>query len=177
MKKPHLPLLFLFAGLSVISPARATPHTLRYEWSPDLVTPFVPVPESMIQVHPDGTATVATGTPKAWFQLRIEDKEAGQGGGTVPVLPLSAVPPPVVETARDWLDAMGREVSEEGGRWRGARLAPFVTPFTSPWNDNGQPDMAEIKILADRPVLPAGNLFASPEGKVIRWTGDLFSRA
>ncbi len=164
MKKSFLTLscgLLLWAGCPFGS---ATPLLLRYEWLPDLSQPFVPVPESAIKVHPDGTATVETGTPNAYFRVLIDDG-TGAGGGSAPVQPLSTVPPLLVETAREWIAAVAAEDSEEGRAWTGVELAPFVTLLTSAWNDSGVPDLAEIKLTADCPAPPQGSIFGAPEGE------------
>jgi hypothetical protein len=144
--------------------AHAETFHLRYEWSPSAGGPFVPVPESMIQINPDGSATVAKTGVAAFFRLNIADGSTG-GGSTMPVQTFDSLPPLVQQNVRQQFDSIATEDSDEGRAWKDAELSPFVTPVTSAWNDTGVPDMVEIKITGPCDAPRTAGIFRNDEGE------------
>lgn len=152
MKAPTLipSLKSILLALVLAGPVRGDTFNLRYEWAPSAGGPFTPVPESMIQINPDGSATVAKTGPAAFFRVRINDSAdggAGGGGTSAPVQTFDSLPPLVRDNVRLLLEGIAADGTDEGNQWKGARVSPFVTPITSMWNETGVPDMVEIKII------------------------------
>ncbi len=150
----------LLAGSAV----QADQLHLRYEWSATTDGSYAGIPPENLRVNADGTATVLTNGPRGFFRLLFNGDGPG-GGGTVPVMPFSALPETTRFAVRELLSATAADRSTEGNDWIGARLPAFVTPVTSAWNDTGVPDMAEIKIIGpcDAPP-PPGSLFQNEDG-------------
>src|SRR5689334_8058054 len=143
--------------------APAAQSQLRYEWAPAPAGPYAPIPTEMLKVQADGSATVATPEPRGFFRLHIAD--GAGGGGNVPIRPLDSVPATTLAMLNRFIIAIADAGSEEGAAWAGARISPFVTPVTSAWNDSGEPDLVELKIIGPSEPPPArGAIFANGEG-------------
>ncbi len=149
----------LLAGSAV----QADQLHLRYEWSATTDGSYAAIPPENLRVNADGTATVLTSGPRGFFQLHFNGDGPG-GGGTVPVMPFSALPETTIFAVRELFRAVSEDRSTEGEDWNGATLPAFVTPVTSAWNDTGVPDMVEIKITGPCDALPPASLFKSEEG-------------
>ncbi len=157
---PLSPLLIVAAlMLAGFAPLPAAQLHLRYEWAPDTNGPFAPIPAHLVQVQGDGSVAVATEGPRGFFRLRINEAGAGGTGGTVPVLPISVIPEPVLGFLRQFREAVGTDESGGGNSWRGASFAPFVTPIFSPENESDSPDMVEIKVLGNLPARQTSGIF------------------
>ncbi len=159
--KTRLTLHLAAAMAVVLAPSvQAEQRHLRYEWSAGSSGPFTPVPREMIRVHADGTATVVSPESRGFYQLRFENTGGGTGGGSVPIKPLDSVPPATLAMLNRFVIAIAEDGSGEGADWKGASIAPFVTPVTSAWNTTGEPDLVELKIVGpcEEPVPDA--LFA-----------------
>ena len=157
--------VYLAAALSVaVAPAaQAGQFHLRYEWAPTPAGPFTPLPREMIKVHADGTATVATSASRAFFQMHFAD---GTGGGaSVPIRPLDSVPAATLAMLNKFIIAIAEDGSVEGADWTGATIAPFVTPVTSAWNNTGEPDLVELKIVGPCEGPAPRDIFANTEGE------------
>src|SRR6185503_609019 len=74
----------------VVPSATAAQSQLRYEWAASPAGPYAPIPTEMLKVQADGSATVATPTPRGFFRLSITDGTGG--GGSVPIRPLDSLP-------------------------------------------------------------------------------------
>ncbi|HWB02187.1 MAG TPA: hypothetical protein VG796_04120 [Verrucomicrobiales bacterium] len=157
--------LHLAGVLSIIAaPLLADQFHLRYEWGASPQGPFTRVPEESLRVHADGTATVALEQSRGFFRLGFEDGTAAGGGASVPIKPLSSVPPVLLEMLNRFVIAIAQGDSEESEDWAGAKFAPFVTPVTSVWNDTGEPDLVELKIIGPAESPNKTGLFAGIEG-------------
>ena len=137
---------------------------LVYEWSPSPAGPFTAIPPDMLRVHADGSAAVVTSQRQGFFRLRIADGTR-PGGGSVPIRPLDSVPATTLATLNRFIIAIAEGGSEEGANWTGATISPFVTPVTSAWNDTGEPDLVELKIIGPCETAVRGALFANGEGR------------
>lgn len=148
------------------SPLHAAPQVmnLRYEWSSTLNGPWTPVPEAALKDPADGSATAVREASRTFFRLNIGDGPAG--GSTVPVMPLSALLEPLVLHLKRFIAAAGDDTEgDDAADWRDAELAPFVTPVTSPWSTDGQPDMAEVKVIGVCQAPQADRVFADGESQ------------
>ena len=159
--KTYLLAAALFA--SVVPTATAAQSQLRYEWSASAVGPYAPIPTQMLKVQADGSATVATPGPRGFFRLFITD--GAGGGGSVPIRLLDSVPATTLAMLNRFIIAVAEDRSEEGAAWTGATISPFVTPVTSAWNDTGEPDMVELKIIGRSETTAPGAVFANDEGR------------
>jgi hypothetical protein len=149
--------------LTVSLVAQAGQHQLRYEWAATPEGPFTPVPREQIKVHADGTATVADSASRGFFRLLFDYGGGGGGGASVPIRPLDSVPPTTLAMLSKFVIAIVEDDSVEGKEWTGATIAPFVTPITSAWNESGEPDLVELKIVGPCETARSG-LFANNEG-------------
>lgn len=148
---------------AVVPATHAAVDFLHYEWAPAVTGPFTVIPPDMIKVHGDGSATVATPQRQGFFRLRIADG-TGPGGGSVPIRPLDSVPATTLAMLNKFIIAIAEGGSDEGANWTGATISPFVTPVTSAWNDTGEPDLVELKIIGPCETPARGALFANGEG-------------
>ncbi len=163
--KSRLSLILAVALSALIVPvALADQRHLRYEWASTAAGPFTPVPREMIKVHTDGTATVVTTEPRIFFRLLFDDGTGAGGGASVPIRPLNSLPAPTLAMVNRLIIAVARDGSVEGADWTGASIAPFVTPVTSAWNNTGEPDLVELKIVGRCEAVAPGALFANTEG-------------
>ncbi len=147
--------------------ARGAQLDLRYEWADSPAGPYSSIPAEQLRIQADGSVSVATDAPHAFFRLLISQGGAagGSGGASVPVRTLDSLPAETKVLLQRTFEAIAGDGSEEAGGWLGARMAPFVTPVTSAWNDTGVPDMVEIKLVADCPPPAPGGLFPAAEGE------------
>ncbi len=162
MKKPSLFLLTAALLIPGVLTSHAGQHRLRYEWSDSPGGPFAVIPRENMRVHADGTATIDSGEARKFFQVQFEDDVTGSGA-SVPVQPVTTLPRATVEMVQQLMAAVAGDGTAEGAAWAGARIAPFYTPVTSVWNENGEPDLAELKIEGTCDAAPDG-IFPNAEG-------------
>jgi hypothetical protein len=150
---------------AVVPATHAAQFHLRYEWSASLAGPFAAIPPDMLKVQADGSVTVATPQPQGFFRLLIADGTGPAGGGIAPIRPLGSVPAATLDRLRRFVTAVAEDGSKEAVDWTGVSFAPFVTPVTSAWNDTGEPDLVEIKLVAPCETPARGAIFANSEGQ------------
>lgn len=165
--------VILTTALFFVPVASAGQHSLRYEWSAAPGGPFTPVPPEMIRVNADGTATILTNEddPRAFYRLQFATGGGGgagigEAGPTVPVMPLSSLPPETVERLTRFIATIGEGDSPEAADWKNVSISPFVTPVVTLDNETGVPDLVEVKIIGKCDEEPGpGDIFLRGEGK------------
>ena len=161
----------LIKTLAVLSLGAMRAHgaqlNLRYEWADSPAGPFSAIPTDQLRIQADGSVSVATDAPRAFFQLLVNQggTAGGSGGASVPVRTLDSLPAETQVLLQRTFEAIAGDGSQEAGGWRGAHMTPFVTPVTSAWNETGVPDMVEIKLTAECTPPAPGGLFPAPEGE------------
>ena len=117
--------------------------TLQYEMAPSLNGPWSKVDMNALVVHPDGTTTVDSRLPKTFFRLQIH--ENGQIG-SFPILPLSELPPRVLDIAKAQLGRISASPDLLSGEWSDIAISPFVCPVGDPAGGGG--GMVELKLIS-----------------------------
>jgi hypothetical protein len=157
-------------AVCVTVPAPAAPGVinLRYEWATSVNGPWTTVPPTSLHVHGDGSATAESGEAQRHFRLRIGDATTPDGGGaTVPVMPLNAIPPTLLEHLKAFVVSVGEGADDGASDWKSVEFAPFATPVCSPWSANGRPDPVEIKVVGLPAPPRAGRIFPDGEGTAL----------
>lgn len=107
---------------------RAEVVTLQYEQAASPLGPWVAVDPAQVKALPDGTSSVVSSAPQAYYRLRIQKN--GEIGA-LPLLPIQEVSKASLDVAIRHVQAVVQSTengaaSDEALAWRGAVFAPFA---------------------------------------------------
>ena len=134
----------LLSTVGAVLSLQAEVVTLQYEIAPSINGPWTKVDMNNLVVYPNGTTTVDSQLPKSYFRLQISQN--GQQG-SFPILPLSELPPGILELAKTQLGRLSGNPDLLDGGWSDIVLSPFACPVADPSGGKGG-GLVELKLIS-----------------------------